>query len=603
MAPSSRFSRDAARRPGNNCGVGIKSVVVDPTLYNWELDNQLDRPMPARSSMRCIRGFTNTPVQVYQRRGKGPTGGVIDKIPYLQSLGITAVELLPIQHYDAQDAPDDLTNYWGYSPIAFFAPHQGYSSGSGPLAAIDEFRDMVKALHRAGIEVILDVVFNHTAEGGADGHFLLDSVDWRTAPTTSSTATMWVPAMPTTVGPAIPSTRTTPIVRRMIMDCLRYWVSEMRGWLPLRSASVMARDTANPGDPVPAEIESDLLVRDTKLISEPWDLGPYGWRTGQFPAPMADWNDRYRNSLRTFWLSDAAAQSKGHAGQSPADLGYRLAGSADLFGHGEVPGGRSPLASVNFITAHDGFTLRDLTSYDRKHNNANGEDNRDGTNDNHSWNHGSEGPASSEDPDGVILALRRRSMRNLLGSLLTSAGTPMLVAGDEIGRTQRGNNNAYCQDNAVSWFDWRTIAQQADLLRFVRLLIYVTQDLAIFRKERFWLPPDHHDSPSITWHGVLLNEPDWSYYSHTLAFEVRSAADNEHVHVILNAYKEPLEFELPDPRIDPKTQAQWLRIVDTALASPDEIRPPTEAPAIAARSYTVQPRSAVVLLARPLNLV
>ncbi len=590
VAPSSRFSRDAARLPGNNCGAGIKSVVVDPTLYNWELDTQLDRPYASTIIYEMhIRGLTQHPSSGVPAKRQGTYLGVIDKIPYLKSLGITAVELLPIQHFDEQDAPGGLTNYWGYSPIAFFAPHQGYSSGRGPLAAIDEFRDMVKALHRSGIEVILDVVFNHTAEGGADGPtYSLRGLENRAYYLFEGNDVGADYANYSGTGNTIDANHS--IVRRMIMDCLRYWVSEMHvDGFRFDLASVMARDqNGEPMDnpPILWEIESDPVLAGTKIIAEAWDAAGL-YQVGSFIGHRwAEWNGEFRDDVRRFVRGDLGVVRK---------VSARINGSPDLYTQPD----REPNRSINFITSHDGFTLNDLVSYNVKHNDANLEQNRDGGTPNNSWNHGVEGPTN----DPYVEALRQRQMRNLLTILFVSQGTPMILMGDEVRRTQGGNNNAYCQDNAVSWFDWSAVEKQADLLRFVRLIIDITQDLAIFRKERFWLPPDHHDSPSITWHGVLLYEPDWSYYSHTLAFEVRSVTDNEHVHVILNAYKEPLEFEIPDPRLDWNVPAQWVRIIDTAWAPPDDIRLPAEAPTIDSRSYTVQPRSAVMLLARPLNLV
>jgi glycogen operon protein len=588
VAPSSAFSRYAAAHPGDNCGMGVKSVVVDPSLYDWEQDSQLDRPFASTVIYEMhIRGFTRHPSANVSIERCGTYLGVIDKIRYLQALGVTAVELLPIQHYDEQDAPDGLTNYWGYSPIAFFAPHQGYSCGGQPLSAINEFRDMVKALHRAGIEVILDVVFNHTAEGGADGPtYSLRGLENRAYYLFDETGTEYANYSGT--GNTIDANHS--IVRRMIMDCLRYWVSEMHvDGFRFDLASVMARDEdGEPMDdpPILWEIESDPVLAGSKLIAEAWDAAGL-YQVGSFIGHRwAEWNGEFRDDMRRFVRGDVGMVKK---------LAARINGSPDLYTQPD----REPNRSINFITSHDGFTLNDLVSYNQKHNEANLEQNRDGGTPNYSWNCGVEGPTS----DPQIEALRKRQIRNLLTLLFVSQGTPMILMGDEARRTQYGNNNAYCQDNAVSWFDWHTVEDHADLLRFMRLLMSVTQNLAVFRKERFWLPPDHHDAPTVTWHGVMLFQPDWSSHSHTLAFEIRSNADSEHLHIILNAYTEPLEFELPDPRILREVPARWLRLVDTALAPPDDVRPPEEAPVVGTAKYSVSPRSAVVLLAGPANLV
>ncbi|MGM0385057.1 MAG: glycogen debranching protein GlgX [Actinomycetota bacterium] len=480
-------------------------------------------------------------------------------ISHLKRLGVTALELLPIHAKAPEPAlvQRGFQNYWGYNTLAFFAPEPTYatagSQAAGGAAVLAEFKGMVHLLHEAGIEVILDVVYNHTAEGGTDGptlslrgldnptYYLMDEADQYLDYTGC--------------GNTVDFRHTRAV--QLTLDSLRYWVSEVGidGFrFDLAVTLGRHKEHFTPYHAFLVAMTTDPVLRDTKLISEPWDLGPHGWRTGQFPAPMADWNDRYRNSLRTFWLSDAAAQSKGHPGQSPADLGYRLAGSADLFGHGEVPGGRSPLASVNFVTAHDGFTLRDLTSYDRKHNEANGEDNRDGSNDNHSWNHGSEGPASSEDLNGVILALRRRSMRNLLGSLLISAGTPMLVAGDEIGRTQRGNNNAYCQDNEISWVDWELEPWQESLFATVAQLIRLRREHPSLRPARFAtgrpLPGD--TIPDLAWYGAD-GQPKPAHAWHDPHQRLIQLLRSGHPHgrdslVVVNGQLDPVDVTIPTGR-------------------------------------------------------
>ena len=416
-------------------------------------------------------------------------------------------------------------------------------------------------------------MYNHTCEGGIDGpsltlrgldtptYYLLDEVN-RHIDYTGCGNTL--------------DFRHTRVVQ-LTLDSLRYWVRDVGvDGFRFDLAVTLGRHQEHftPYHAFLVAMATDPILRDTKLITEPWDLGPYGWRTGQFPAPMADWNDRYRNSLRTFWLSDAAARSRGQAGQSAADLGYRLAGSADLFGHGEVPGGRSPLASVNFITAHDGFTLRDLVSYDRKHNEANSEDNRDGTNDNHSWNHGVEGP----DADEEILALRRRSARNLLGSLFVSAGTPMLVAGDEFGRTQQGNNNAYCQDNEISWVDWSLEPWQEDLLATVTHLIELRRENPALRPARFATgrPRAGDIFPDLAWLDAEGN-PKAAHGWHDPHQRVIQLLRSGHPEgrdslVVINGHLHPVEITIPAGRGRPFTMV-WDSAWERPATSPKTVAP------------------------------
>lgn len=430
-------------------------------------------------------------------------------ISHLQRLGVTALELLPIHAKMAEPALTmrGRSNYWGYNTLAFFAPEPSYATeeaqAGGAQAVLDEFKGMVHLLHEAGIEVILDVVYNHTAEGGIGGPTLslrgLDNPTYYLLGEDNSYLDY------TGCGNTVDFRHTRAV--QLTLDSLRYWVADVGvDGFRFDLAVTLGRHQEHftPYHAFLVALTTDPILRDTKLITEPWDLGPYGWRTGQFPAPMADWNDRFRNSVRTYWLTDAAALSKGAVGQSPADLGYRLTGSADLFGHGEVPGGRSPLASINFVTAHDGFTALDLVSYDRKHNEANGEENRDGTNDNHSWNHGSEGILTNEDPNAIILSLRRRSIRNLLGTLFVSAGTPMLLGGDEIGRTQSGNNNAYCQDNELSWIDWNLAQWQENLFTTVSHLIRLRRENPSLRPTRFasGRPIGEDSLADLSWYGA-----------------------------------------------------------------------------------------------------
>lgn len=441
-------------------------------------------------------------------------------LAHLKRLGVTAVELLPIHALMSEPAltKRGLVNYWGYSTLNFFSPEPSYATASaraqGAGAVLAEVKGMVQLMHEAGLEVILDVVYNHTCEGGFPGTSLsfrgLDNSTYYLQDDYGNIIDY------TGTGNSLNFQETAVV--QLALDSLRYWVTEVGvdGFrFDLATTLGRNRDSFSPRHPFLVALATDPVLRTTKLIAEPWDVGPGGWRTGQFPAPMSDWNDRYRNTVRQFWLSDAAAQSKGYTPIPLTDLGSRLSGSADIFGFGEIPGGRLPRASINFITAHDGFTMRDLVSYDMKHNLLNGEDNRDGTNDNRSWNHGFEGDVESSDPHGVIRSLRRRSIRNMLGTLLVSAGTPMITAGDEIGRTQQGNNNAYCQDNQISWMDWDLEEWQEELFTTACHLVALRRENPALRPTIFasgrplkgdeladlsWWDADGEPKSDYSWH-------------------------------------------------------------------------------------------------------
>jgi len=576
--PAAR-SREAARKPGDNAATALKGVVVDPAAYDWEGDELLGRPFAKTIIYEMhVGGFTRHPSSGVAPAKRGTYAGLIDKIPYLQDLGVSAVELLPVYAFDEQDGPPGLGNYWGYQPLSFFAPHDGYSSRSNPLGVLEEFRDMVKALHRAGIEVILDVVYNHTAEGNETGptisfrglanetYYLLAEDKSRYADYTGCGNTL---------------NANEPIVRRLIIDSLRYWVSEMHvDGFRFDLASILSRDEqgrpmASP--PILWDIESDPVLANAKLIAEAWDAAGL-YQVGSFVGDSwKEWNGRFRDDVRAFL--------KGDNGKAAA-LAFRLTGSPDVFEREE----REPEQSINFVTCHDGFTLNDLVSFNDKHNEANGEANRDGADYNQSWNCGAEGPTS--DPE--IERLRNRQIKNFLTLTLLANGTPMLLMGDEVRRSQRGNNNAFCQNNEVSWFDWTMLGQHAGIHRFVKALI-------AFRMNRD-LPGDRLDMTlnellrrqPFQWHGVKLNAPDWGYESHTLAATVRLLGYPLLLHVIINAYWEPLEFEIPP--LD-QTQESWRRCLDTYLDPPDDIRSWRDAQPILGSTCRVQPRSVVMLLA------
>ena len=579
MVPSA-YDRAAASRLGDNTPTALKSVVVDVAAYDWEGDTPLQRPSSRTIVYEMhVRGFTRHPSSGLSEQTRGTFAGLIEKIPYLQRLGITAVELLPVFQFDPQDSPPGLVNYWGYAPVSFFTPHRGYSSRRDPLGPVHEFRDMVKALHRAGLEVILDVVFNHTAEGdhlgptlslrGLDNttYYILDADRSRYANYSGTGNTL---------------NANHPIVRRMIVDSLRYWVNEMHvDGFRFDLASILERDESGsvlPSPPVLWDIESDPALAGTKLIAEAWDAAGL-YEVGSFVGDSwKEWNGRFRDDVRSFFRGEEGVI------QAFAD---RLIGSPSLYGHKQ----REPEQSVNFVTCHDGFTLNDLVSYDRKHNEANGEDNRDGADDNRSWNCGVEGP--TEDPD--IDKLRTRQAKNFFTVTMLSAGMPMMLMGDEVRRTQGGNNNAYCQDNATSWFDWTLLAKHADVHRFVSLLNArrVLRDVEHEEKRvalnQLLLQED------ITWHGVKLGEPDWRHSSHSLAFTVKLTMDRTHYHIILNAYWEPLEFELPP--VAGGARHPWRRWIDTFLDAPHDIVEWEHAPSVPGYTYRAEPRSVVVLFA------
>jgi isoamylase len=575
------YGRDAAQHPGDNTGTAMKSVVVDVSAYDWEGDAPLQRPSSRTIVYEMhVGGFTRHASSGLTDKARGTFAGLIEKIPYLQQLGITAVELLPVFQFDPQDCPPGLVNYWGYAPVSFFAPHQGYSSRRDPLGPVDEFRDMVKALHRAGLEVILDVVFNHTAEGDDRGPTLsfrgLDNATYYILEVDRSRYANYS-------GTGNTLNANHPIVRRMIVDSLRYWVETMHvDGFRFDLASILARGPSGeviPNPPVLWDIESEPALAGTKLIAEAWDAGGL-YQVGTFIGDSwKEWNGRFRDDVRGFFRGEEGLVER---------FVDRLIGSPSLYGHKE----REPEQSVNFVTCHDGFTLHDLVSYDHKHNEANGENNRDGADDNRSWNCGVEGP--TEDP--AVDHLRTRQMKNFFTVTMLSVGMPMMLMGDEVRRTQGGNNNAYCQDNEASWFDWTLVATQADMLRFVTLLNArrVLRDVE-HERQRVTLNQLIRQADMI-WHGVRLHEPDRCHSSHSVAFTARLTRERMLLHVILNAYWEPLEFELPsiaDGACDP-----WRRWIDTFLDSPHDIADWEGALSVPGQTYRTEPRSVVVLFSR-----
>jgi glycogen operon protein len=581
VAYGRHWCRAAAMAPGDNAAQALKAAVPQPNGYDWEGDQPLQRPMGETVIYELhVKGYTAHPTSGVPC--PGTYAGLIDKIPYLHDLGVTAVELLPVQQFDEQEvmrrnpltgAP--LKNYWGYAPVAYFAPHLPYTCSHDARYAVNEFRDMIKALHRAGIEVILDVVFNHTAEGGEMG----PTISFRGLE--NPTYYMLKPNRRlyqdfTGCGNTLNGNHS--VVRRLIRECLRYWVQEMHvDGFRFDLASVLSRDQY--GDPISdapilLELDSDPARAGTKLIAEAGDAaGRYqlGAFTGQ---RWAEWNGQFRDDLRRFVRGDTDAVRA---------YAWRMTGSFDVFR--QKPDYVSH-QSINYITCHDGFTLRDLVSYNDKHNAANGENGADGADHNLSCNHGAEGP--TDDPE--INRLRLRQSKNLLALLMLARGTPMLLAGDEFGRTQGGNNNAYCQDNAVSWVDWRLADEHAELLRFARELIALRRHHATLTQDRA-MEGRHYEQAlheEVSFHGINPERPDWGYYSHSLGIWFRAAPGDVDIYVAANAYTEPLTFGLPG-------NVPWRRVVDTALEAPGDVIAEDEAQ-VAERSYTVAPRSVAVFL-------
>jgi isoamylase len=533
---NSLWNRAAACRPGDNVAASMRSIVIDPSGYDWEGDRPLNRPMEDTVIYEMhVRGFTRSPSSGV--RNPGTFDGIIEKIPYLRELGVTAVELLPVFDSDETTPQREVdgvpvTNYWGYSTISFFAPQNYFCVSPERGSHLREFRDLVKALHRAGIEVILDVVFNHTGEDDRRGPtFCFRGIDNR----------IYYFLVPSDLSDYLDFSGcgntvncNHPIAQKLIVECLRYWVREAHvDGFRFDEASILSRaedgmPSAHP--PVVWQIELDDELAETKIIAEAWDAAGL-YQIGGFPGGRwAEWNGRFRDDIRRFVRAEPGIVGA---------VASRIAGSSDIY----QVSGRLPVNSVNFVTCHDGFTLNDLVSYEQKHNLANGEDNRDGSDSNLSWNCGVEGP--TEDPE--IEALRERQVRNFAAILMLSRGVPMLMAGDEVRRTQRGNNNAYCQDNEVSWFDWELTARNGRMLRFWQRLIEFRRSHAVLRYGRFFTGAiNERGLPDIAWHGVRLHDAGWNdRNARVLAFTLAGLDGGADLHVMMNMYWEPLQFELP----------------------------------------------------------
>jgi glycogen operon protein len=570
---ASRWDRGASIA-GKGMGKSLRAIVVAPPVGERNA-------LPAERELGDVMiyelhvgGFTRHPSAGV--RHPGTFAGLIEKIPYLKELGVTHVEMLPVMAFDEQDVPPavaakGLRNYWGYNSYAFFAPHPRYCVD--PARAPEEFLECVRALHAAGIGVLLDVVFNHTAEGGAGGPVinfkaLVGDAFYHHDATDRSVYRDY-----TGCGNTINCNH--PVVTNFIVNCLEYWVETLGvDGFRFDLASVFARGEdgavlANP--PLPWNIELSRTLASHPVIAEAWDAAGL-YQVGSFPGMRwAEWNGRYRDVMRRFVRGEPGLIS---------EVATRLAGSHDMYER------RTPLHSVNFVTCHDGFTLADLVSHDHKHNAANGEDDRDGSNDNLSWNCGAEGATDDE----AIVALRRRQAKNLMAVLLLSQGAPMILAGDEVLRTQHGNNNAYCQDNELSWFDWSLVERERDMLRFTHELIALRKRHPSLRRRHFLSgkAAPGMTEPDVTWHGQRLGEPGWhDPHARLLAFTLAGTQREESaLHVVLNMSDEAREVDLP--------AGTWRRALDTARPFPDTGSPDSTGPAARER-LRAEPRSVVVL--------
>ncbi|QNI62386.1 isoamylase [Synechococcus sp. TAK9802] len=577
------YDRVLATGPSPNAHACLKAVVCERDLFDFQA-----HPRPRHSWQRTViyelhvGGFTRREDAGVAVEHRGTYLGLIEKLPYLKELGITAVELLPVFCFDPADAPPGRDNVWGYSPLSWFTPHHGYCSSSDPLQARHEVRQLVAACHDAGIEVLLDVVYNHTTEGNRHG----PTLSWRGCADNvyyhqnEDGDYQDVSGCGNSIAP------NAPISTQLILESMRCWALELGvdGFRFDLGIALSRGDQLKPLNEPPlfAAMEADPQLSDLKLVSEPWDCGGL-YRLDDFPAKrIGTWNGHFRDGVRRFWKGDD---------HSTWSLAQRFKGSPDLYDGKPVALGRS----VNFITAHDGFTLADLVSYNRKHNLANGEDNRDGENHNNSWNHGIEGPSSNP----LVQSLRRRQQRNLLSSLLLARGVPMLLMGDEVGRSQGGNNNSWCQNSPLGWMVWNEDQCDLELKQFLQRLLRLRQSLPqLFNP---LVPPRESNRKSAEqpseqrsdlwrqWHGVNLAKPDWAAWSRTTATSLHRGSRGALLWMGFNAYKESLSFELPVPA------SPWKRVIDTSLPSPKDF--PAEPASFSGVEIPLQSRSFVLLLA------
>lgn len=580
------WDRGAACGFDDNLDKSMRSVVIDHKVYDWEGDKSPGIEMKDLIIYEThVKGFTRSKTAKVTK--PGTFSGLIEKIPYLQELGVNAVELLPVFSFDDKEVFREvkgkaLTNYWGYSTVGFFAPHAAYCISPEEGKHLDEFRDLVKALHKAGIEVILDVVFNHTSEGNEQGPTInfrgMDNKIYYYLSYQDKQYYMNYSGCGNTVD------CNHPVVEKMIIDCLEFWVREMHvDGFRFDEGSILTRGTDGGPEkypPVLWELELSEVFADTKLIAEVWDAGGL-YQVGNFPGyRWAEWNGRYRDDVRRF--------VKGDEGLIGA-LAAKIAGSADIYQHSR----HKPVNSINFIACHDGFTMMDLVSYNNKHNEANGEGNNDGANDNNSWNCGAEGKTENQD----IITLRKKQVKNFISILMLSQGVPMFLSGDEVGKSQNGNNNAYCQDNDLSWFDWSLVKTNKEIFDYFKKMIAFRRKNSMLRRGEFFTGAvNERGLADISWHGCKLFSPGWKDSScKVLAFTMGAfEKDEPDLHVMLNADWQALDFDLPPLKGDRK----WYRLADTSLKSPDDFMEKNKAVLIKGKDYMVNAYSSVILISK-----
>ena len=577
----------------DNITTAPRCIVIDDK-FDWQGDKPLNYPLRFSVLYEAhVRGLTKAAGSGVKH--PGTYRGVIEKIPYLKDLGITSLEFLPIQEFNEKEivtknplTGECLVNYWGYSTIAFFAPKGSYAANKSPGSQVNEFKEMVRELHKAGIEVILDIVFNHTAEGNEKGPVIsfrgLDNTIYYLLEENRSYYQNY-----SGCGNTVNCNH--PVVRTFIINCLQYWVTDMHvDGFRFDLGSILGRDQKgrlmeNP--PMLERIAEDPVLSSTKIIAEAWDAGG-AYQVGWFPGGRwAEWNDKYRDEVRRYWRGDPG---------ETRHLATRLSGSSDLY----LRDGRKPFHSINFITSHDGFTLHDLVSYNRKYNENNGEQNRDGTDNNNSYNHGTEGATA----EPVIVKLREQQMKNFIATLMVSIGTPMILGGDEIARTQKGNNNAYCQDNAISWYDWSLLKKNQGLYRFVKEMIAFRRRHPGLMRPEFYTGRDgnYNAIPDISWYNEKGENPKWENPGPCLSLrmdgsqaEILADKDDNDFFIMFNSSPEPVNFVIAEA---PRNRG-WFRAVDTSLKSPADILLPgkEEALTLSAR-YRVKSLSMVILISR-----
>ena len=570
-----------------------RCIVVDDS-FDWQGDTPLNYPLRFSVIYEThVKGLTAHPNSGV--KFPGTYRGVIEKIPYFKDLGITSLEFLPVQEFNENEilrhnprTGEKLTNYWGYSTIAFFAPKGSYAADKSPGGQVREFKKMVRELHKAGIEVILDIVFNHTAEGNELGPtFSFRGLDNSIYYILNENRRYYQNYS----GCGNTMNCNHPVARTFIMDCLRYWVMEMHvDGFRFDLGSILGRDQngqimENP--PTLERIAEDPVLNSTKIIAEAWDAGG-AYQVGWFPGGRwAEWNDKFRDNVRKYWRGDE---------KETRYFATRLAGSSDLY----LRDGRKPFHSINFVTSHDGFTMRDLVSYNTKFNKDNGENGMDGSDNNLSYNYGIDGHVS----DPVVNVMRERQMKNFFATLFISLGTPMVLGGDEFGRTQNGNNNAYCQDNEVSWYDWTLLEKNKKLYRFVKEMIAFRKRHPGFMRPEFYtgIGGDYKGIPDISWYDEKGDTPDWEEIGYYLALqldgsraEIQADRDNSDFFIMFNADHDTQTFVVAEP----PAKKEWCRAVDTGLQFPNDfITPDNQKPIPSQRKYSVKARSMVILLSK-----